>query len=72
MIEVPEFQDRELVCLDCGQKFIFTESEQRFFWSKNLSEPKRCKPCRMFRRRSIMNVKEKSECLFTTEVQLRH
>ena len=54
-----EFQDREFTCLDCGEQFTFTTGEQRFYWSKGLSEPKRCKQCRVIRRRSIINVKEK-------------
>jgi len=47
------FTDKTLTCADCGQDFIFTEGEQKYFWSKGLSEPKRCKPCRMLRRRSM-------------------
>jgi len=50
------FTDRTLTCADCGQDFIFTEGEQRYFWSKGLSEPKRCKPCRMLRRRSLISI----------------
>jgi hypothetical protein len=47
------FQDKVLTCLDCGQDFIFSSSEQFFFWSKGLAEPKRCKSCRQFRRNTI-------------------
>ena len=50
------FTEKKLICADCGQEFIFTEGEQRYFWSKGLAEPKRCKPCRMIRRRSLMSV----------------
>jgi len=56
MIEVPEFKDRGTTCADCGKDFIFTEGEQRYFWSKGLAEPKRCKSCRVIRRRSIVNI----------------
>jgi len=52
------FTEKRLTCADCGQEFIFTEGEQRYFWSKGLSEPKRCKPCRMIRRRSIVSIEE--------------
>jgi len=52
-MNIAEFTERKLVCLDCGQEFIFTEGEQKFFWSKGLSEPKRCKNCRVIRRRTI-------------------
>ena len=52
------FTEKKLICADCGQEFIFTEGEQRYFWSKGLAEPKRCKPCRMIRRRSIVSIEE--------------
>ena len=52
------FTEKILICADCGQEFIFTEGEQRYFWSKGLAEPKRCKPCRMIRRRSIISIEE--------------
>jgi CxxC-x17-CxxC domain-containing protein len=41
------FVDRELVCLDCAQAFVFTGGEQEFYERKGFKEePKRCKPCR--------------------------
>ncbi len=40
-------EDKTLVCVDCGQEFIFTVGEQEFYKEKQLaSEPKRCKACR--------------------------
>jgi hypothetical protein len=56
-----EFQDRELTCLDCGEQFTFKTGEQGFYWSKGLSEPKRCKQCRMIRRRNIIVGKEQQD-----------
>jgi hypothetical protein len=47
------FEDKVLTCLDCGQDFTFSSSEQFFYWSKGLTEPKRCKSCRQFRRNTI-------------------
>lgn len=38
--------DKTLVCQDCGQEFVFTESEQNFYQERGFQEPKRCKPCR--------------------------
>ena len=52
------FMEKRLICTDCGQDFIFTEGEQRYFWSKGLADPKRCKPCRIIRRRSIVSIQE--------------
>ena len=45
------FQDKVIVCKDCGQEFTFTASEQEFFAEKGFTnEPQRCKPCRMARK----------------------
>ncbi len=41
------FEDRELICEQCGEKFIFTEGEQEFYAEKGFENvPKRCKECR--------------------------
>ncbi|WP_295579789.1 zinc-ribbon domain containing protein [uncultured Oscillibacter sp.] len=41
------YQDKIIVCKDCGQEFTFTASEQEFFAEKGFTnEPQRCKPCR--------------------------
>jgi len=48
------FQDIVLHCCDCGQSFVFTAGEQVYFQSKGLSEPKRCKPCRELRKRTLI------------------
>lgn len=42
--------DQQLTCRDCGQTFTFTEGEQEFYASKNLSAPQRCKDCRAARK----------------------
>src|SRR5215207_904075 len=42
-----EFEDRSILCVDCGEEFIWTAGEQLFFHDKGLrNEPKRCKPCK--------------------------
>jgi hypothetical protein len=48
------FRDKVLRCCDCGQSFVFTAGEQAYFASKKLSEPKRDKPCRELRKRTLM------------------
>ncbi len=41
------FQDKIIVCKDCGQEFTFTAGEQEFFAERGFqNEPQRCKPCR--------------------------
>ena len=41
------FEDQTLTCRDCGEQFIFSEGEQRFFAEKQLQNvPQRCLGCR--------------------------
>ncbi len=43
----PDFQDTSLICIDCGNDFIWSAGEQLFFHDKGLKNPpKRCKPCK--------------------------
>jgi len=42
--------DQEITCRDCGSAFNFTDGEQEFYASKNLSAPQRCKNCRQARK----------------------
>ena len=42
--------DQQIVCRDCGANFTFTDGEQEFYASKNLSAPQRCKDCRNARK----------------------
>ena len=50
----PDFRDKVLRCCDCGESFSFMAGEQAYFWSKSLSTPHRCKPCRELRKRTIL------------------
>lgn len=41
------YEDKTLVCKDCGAEFVFTAGEQEFYASRGFqNEPQRCKPCR--------------------------
>ena len=41
------YNDKTLVCKDCGQEFTFTAGEQEFYAEKGFTnEPQRCKACR--------------------------
>ena len=41
------YQDKTLVCKDCGAEFVFTAGEQEFYAEKGFqNEPQRCKACR--------------------------
>lgn len=57
-----EFEDKTLVCKDCGNEFVFTAGEQAFYKEKGLdNEPKRCKECRDKRKAARANSQEKKE-----------
>jgi len=45
------FEDKTLVCKDCGKEFVFTAGEQEFYEAKGFqNEPGRCKECRTARK----------------------
>ena len=45
------YQDKTLVCKDCGAEFVFTAGEQEFYAEKRFqNEPQRCKNCRNARK----------------------
>lgn len=45
-----QFEDLGVVCLDCGETFVFSAEDQEFFAQKGYSEPKRCPACRAQRK----------------------
>lgn len=45
------YQDKTLICKDCGKEFTFTAGEQEFYAEKGFeNEPQRCKECRAAKR----------------------
>lgn len=45
--EPNDLQDTGIICIDCGQEFIWTSGEQSFYRDKGLQNPpKRCKSCK--------------------------
>ena len=56
------YEDKTLVCKDCGAEFIFSAGEQEFYAEKGLeNEPLRCKECSIARKKSIRQSKEMFE-----------
>lgn len=46
------FEDKTLICKECGEEFVFTAGEQEFYAKKDLhNEPKKCKKCREARKK---------------------
>ncbi len=45
------YEDKVLVCQDCGKEFIWTAGEQEFYAAKGfVNEPRRCPECRRNRK----------------------
>ncbi len=45
------YEDKTLVCKECGNEFVFTAGEQEFYAEKGFTnEPQRCKACRQARK----------------------
>lgn len=41
------YEDKTLICKECGNEFVFTAGEQEFYAAKGfVNEPQRCKACR--------------------------
>ena len=41
------YEDKTLICKECGEEFVFTAGEQEFYEAKGfVNEPQRCKACR--------------------------
>ena len=44
------FEDKNLVCTECGQNFTFEAGEQYYFKEREYPDPKRCPECRAKKR----------------------
>ena len=48
------YEDKTLICKDCGNEFVFTAGEQEFYAEKGfVNEPQRCKECRDAKKASL-------------------
>ncbi len=53
------YQDKPLMCKDCGQEFLFTTGEQEFYAERGFdNEPQRCKSCRDARKANSRGSRE--------------
>ncbi len=58
----PVLEDTEILCIDCGNNFVWTAGEQMFYRDKGLQNPpKRCRDCKQAkneRLNAILNSQE--------------
>ena len=53
------YEDKTLVCKDCGQEFVWTAGEQEFYASRGFENaPQRCKACRDARKQNQITDRE--------------
>ena len=53
------YEDKILVCKECGNEFVFTAGEQEFYAERGFqNEPQRCKPCRDARKNAARGPRE--------------
>ena len=56
------YEDKKIVCKDCGAEFVFTAGEQEFYAQKGLlNDPVRCKACRDAKRQASRPAREPRE-----------
>ena len=45
------YQDKILICKDCGKEFVFSAGEQEFYAERGFeTEPRRCPECRRIKK----------------------
>ena len=53
------YEDKTLICKDCGKEFIFSAGEQEFYAEKGFeNEPQRCRDCRAARKNGAKGTRE--------------
>ena len=53
------YEDKTLVCKECGSEFVFTAGEQEFYAERGFqNEPQRCKSCRDARKNATRAPRE--------------
>lgn len=53
--------DIQAICTDCQSDYLFTYREQRFFQEQGWPPPKRCKECRLKRKRRYNQLNNNNE-----------
>ena len=58
------YEDKTLICKDCGNEFIFSAVEQEFYAEKGfVNEPQRCKECRFARKAAAKAPREMHDAI---------
>ena len=66
------YEDKTLVCKECGNEFVFTAGEQEFYAEKGFTnEPQRCKACRQARKNAAKTEREFFETVCADAAELQ-
>ena len=58
------YEDKTLVCKECGAEFIFSAGEQEFYAERGFqNEPQRCKSCRDARKNATRALHGQHSCV---------
>ena len=49
-----EYEDLQLTCFECGEHFIFSAGEQKYYEKRGFHQPKHCENCRI--KRDLMKI----------------
>ncbi len=61
--DTPEFEDQNIMCIDCGSEFVWAVGEQIFFRDKGLTNPpKRCRDCKQAKNERLAAVDNAQKC----------
>lgn len=47
-------EDKTIKCKECGDNFVITVDDQKWYAEKGFKAPKRCKSCRALRRQNVI------------------
>ena len=65
------FEDKTLVCKDCGKEFVWTAGEQEFYASRGFeNQPQRCKACRDARKNAVRGERQMFVWNRTTDTRI--
>ena len=66
-----EYNDKVLICMDCGGEFVFSAGEQLFFADKGLQNaPKRCKSCKAKKNERIIAARRHNQTQVRNRIEV--
>ena len=70
VVENNVLQPKTIKCFICGNDFVFSPAEQKYFESKGFADPKSCPVCRKLRSVHVSHTCVDCNAVFTTSAYL--